>query len=397
MTAETLVVAFGYLQATKNPSPDAILTEGSLPTALWRRLGTGRRELLPVLLSAGRAYRALRAVDGSGLSGLKAQTWAACFGTSLLNALAFGQEVIRPHHVLVLGETGTGKELVSAAIRAGTIGGSVDGQPSPMSPPSTAFNAAAIPESLRESELFGHVKGAATDIKHDRMGKIRSAHLGTCFIDEVAELSLSSQAALLRCIQEGTVQPVGADAAAQKVDVRYVAATHRDLEQLVDAGKFRGDLLHRLAGTVIRTPALREHPEDIPVIGLAYVRRLTAKMRERRGGVPRFDDIEQWLRSSEVAEYGWPGNIRELQSAIRSRLLGLAWKPSKERAGSSGPEGSDPSVPAGLLEANWSEAQVTDWYLRRVVAKCGGNRTKAATVLELDRNTVSSRLGRTSG
>lgn len=209
--------------------------------------------------------------------------------------------------VLIQGESGTGKEEVARTLheRSGRSGDFV------------AVSCAAFAEGLLEAELFGHERGAFTGADRARIGYIQRAHQGTLFLDEVAELSPSAQTRLLRVIQEGEVSPVGGrDPVA--VDVRWIAATHRDLTHEVKTAQFRLDLYHRLAGLTIRVPALRERPGDILPLFLHFV-------EEAGGSKPQLDEI----LVEALCSHTWPGNVRELRRAAESMLavvgVGATW------------------------------------------------------------------------
>jgi DNA-binding NtrC family response regulator len=204
-----------------------------------------------------------------------------------------------PLPVLILGETGTGKEVVARMVHAA----------SRRHGPFIAVNCAALPMALVESELFGHVRGAFTDAGAGRKGLFAAAHGGSLFLDEIGDLPLAAQAKLLRVLEDGLVRPVGSEAA-HKVDVRVLSATNRDLSQAVADRAFRGDLLARLAAVEARTPPLRSRPEDLPS--------LAAFLRARNGQPPQritADALEA------MALYAWPQNIRELDNVVRQVAL----------------------------------------------------------------------------
>ena len=207
--------------------------------------------------------------------------------------------------VLFLGESGAGKDVMAAALHAHSRRAEK---------PFVRFNAAAIPSELAEAELFGHVKGAFTGAVGSRQGYFQAAHGGTLFIDEVGELAAPLQAKLLRAIQSGEVQPVGGRA--ERVDVRLVAATNRDLAADVKAGRFREDLFYRLDVVSIRVPALRERSEDIPPLVRAF-----ARVYAERYGMGSVE-IEPALIDA-FCKQSWPGNVRELENTI-ARLLAVA-------------------------------------------------------------------------
>jgi DNA-binding NtrC family response regulator len=206
--------------------------------------------------------------------------------------------------VLIFGESGTGKELVARAVHE---------QSARSQGPIVPVNCASIPESLIESELFGHEKGAFTGAVSSRAGLVEAAHGGTLFLDEIGELSLAAQARLLRVLQEGEIRRVGASRT-RKVDIRLIAATHRNLQRRVEEGLFRDDLYFRLRVVEIGLPALRERGEDIPELA----RFLLAKACQRiNRAALRFSDAA----IAAIAAYQWPGNVRELENAIERAVI----------------------------------------------------------------------------
>ncbi len=206
-------------------------------------------------------------------------------------------------NVVVTGESGVGKELVAQSLHL--CGPRRTG-------PFVAFNCAAIPETLLESELFGYSKGAFTDARENKPGLFQRANGGTLFLDEIGDAPLSFQAKLLRVLQEREVTPLGATKAV-RVDVRIVAATHRNLENEIAAGKFRQDLFYRLHVLPIQLPALRERPADLVPLASVLASRLAVKLGLSFDG---FTTIAQ----QELENYGWPGNVRELQNRLEYAL-----------------------------------------------------------------------------
>jgi anaerobic nitric oxide reductase transcription regulator len=308
--------------------------------------------------------------------------------------------------ILITGETGTGKELFArAAHRA-----------SPRRHrPMVAVNCAAIPDTLLETELFGHIKGAFTGATNARTGKFLSAHEGTIFLDEIGDLPLSAQAKLLRVLEERMVSPVGSDSDIP-IDVRIITATHRNLAEMVEQGKFRADLYFRLAVVPIHLPALRERPEDI----LAIAETCVARARERLGR-----NMEGFDLSARAAlrDYHWPGNVRELSHLVERSVL-LARKPilskdnlslpgSKPRfaraADDSGPvraaegsvappaSGGPGPVPAAMtsdssLDLRSALEALERQLIERAMRRAEGNRTEAAALLGLNRTTLVEKL-----
>ncbi len=206
--------------------------------------------------------------------------------------------------VLITGESGVGKELVARAIHRNS------------NRKDEAFvqvNCAAIPEELIESELFGHEKGSFTGATEKQIGKFELAHKGTIFLDEVGDMSLRTQAKVLRVLQEGEVERIGSQKTIQ-VDVRVIAATNKDLEEEIEKGRFREDLFFRLSVVPIRVPPLRERPEDVPPLVEHFVRQFCAENNVRpRGFTPAAVEA--------LARHSWRGNVRELKNAVERLLI----------------------------------------------------------------------------
>lgn len=207
-------------------------------------------------------------------------------------------------NVLIQGESGTGKELVARALHNLSRRAKA---------PLISVNCAAIPESLIESELFGHEKGAFTGASAGRAGLVEAADGGTLFLDEIGELPLEAQARLLRVLQEGEIRRVGS-VQSQKVDVRLIAATHRDLKTLAKTGQFREDLFYRLHVIALKLPPLRERGSDVMEIALAFLNRQSKRIN--RDDLHFAHDAEQAIR-----QYPWPGNVRELENAIERAVI----------------------------------------------------------------------------
>ncbi len=272
---------------------------------------------------------------------------------------------------LVRGETGTGKELVASLLHA--AGPRAKG-------PLVRFNCAAIPAELAEAELFGHAKGAFTGADGARPGFFRQAHGGTLVLDEIGELPLALQAKLLRAAQDGEVQPVGAGRT-ERVDVRIVACTHRDLRVEVAAGRFREDLFYRLSVVELHVPPLRERREDVPLLVEAFRRSWS-----RRFGL---DDVHFTPEVIEALECrDWPGNVRELENAV-ARLLALS------TGGAVGPEALDRM--AGSTGGGSLRERVAAFERARIeemLAQTGGNQSEAARRLGLTRVTLIDKMKR---
>jgi two-component system response regulator AtoC len=272
--------------------------------------------------------------------------------------------------VLVTGESGVGKELVARAIhrRSSRRGG-----------PFVAVNCGAIPENLLESELFGHRKGAFTDAVADRRGLFVDASTGTLFLDEIGELPLGLQVKLLRVLEDEMIRPLG-DTKDQKVDVRIITATHRDLQAETKAGRFREDLFYRLNVLPIHVPPLRERREDIPLLVEHFVARNNTRLRSNIVGI---DSEARRL----LFEYPWHGNVRELENTIeRAMVLAEGDQivagdlPERVR------EAQDPvqvQLASGELSVKKTTRIIEEILIRRALQKTKGNRTRAAELLEI--------------
>jgi two-component system, NtrC family, response regulator AtoC len=271
--------------------------------------------------------------------------------------------------VLLTGESGTGKEVLARAIHA---------QSPRRSESFVAVNCGAIPEALLESELFGHAKGAFTGADRARRGLFTEADGGTLFLDEIGELPLALQVKLLRVLQEEEVRPLG-DAKPRQVDVRVIAATARELESEVAAGRFREDLFYRLNVLRVQVPPLRDRREDIPLL----VDHFLAQFRDALGKPVRGITDEALAR---LVAYRWPGNVRELENVLergmilaRTDLLGLRELPANVVDGEA-PDGSDRPNGGDLSLKRARRAAETE-MIRRALRETDGNRTHAARLL----------------
>jgi two-component system response regulator HydG len=282
--------------------------------------------------------------------------------------------------VLITGESGTGKELVAKALH--TKSGRRDG-------PFVAINCAAMPESLLESELFGHVKGAFTDARFARPGLFIRASKGTLFLDEIGEMPAGMQAKLLRALQERTVRPVGGDQE-QPFDTRILAATNRDLETEVEEKRFREDLFYRI--NVVRThvPPLRARGSDILLLAQHFLERYAIQSRRAVLGMTS-------AAADKLLTYPWPGNVRELQNCIERAValaqfdqIGVDDLPEKIRDYKTQRINIESNDPAELLPMEEVERR----YILKVLEAVGGNKTLAAQVLGFDRRTLYRKLER---
>jgi DNA-binding NtrC family response regulator len=287
---------------------------------------------------------------------------------AVYNQIARAADSVVP--VLIVGESGTGKELVARALHRNS-------QRAPR--PFVAINCGAITETLLESELFGHSRGAFTGAVADAKGIFEQAQGGTVFLDEIGETSPALQVKLLRVLEEGEVRPVGASRSI-KVDNRVIAATNRDLERAVAEQRFRADLYYRLSVIVIRLPTLRERRDDIPLLIASFLKaacKRTGRQVELSSGAL---DV--------LLAYDWPGNVRQLENTVERIVL-------FSRGSVVGPD-DVPAVlqnvhrdtPAGLFEDLPSLEELERRYFEHVLRAVGRNRTRAADVLGIDRRTL---------
>lgn len=281
--------------------------------------------------------------------------------------------------VLLTGESGTGKELVARAIHAG--GGRAAGA-------MVSINCGGIPETLLESELFGYRKGAFTDAARDKAGLFKQADGGTLFLDEIGELPLALQVKILRALQEEEITPLGATGA-EKIDVRVIAATARDLRREVAAGRFREDLFYRINVVSIPLPPLRDRRGDIALLADHFIERFNRKLGKHAEGISA-------EAMSALARHDWPGNVRELENVLeRAVLLGTGpmitpgdlppFLTSHEDLRAAG-------APGDCLSIKRASRRLERDLIQKALELAGGNRSQAARVLEISRPALLNKI-----
>ena len=301
--------------------------------------------------------------------------------------------------ILITGETGTGKEVVARAIHHN-------------SPRRVhrfvALNCSAIPETLLEAELFGHVRGAFTGAVGNRQGRLEQAHKGTLFLDEVGTMSAGLQMKLLRVLQEREFERVG-DSHTIKVDVRVIAATNSDLTKLVAEGQFREDLFYRLNVIPVHLPALRERKEDIPLLVQHFLAKFEAE-RDASGAegrakaavepLPRVTVSQEAMR--RLMAYHWPGNVRQLENGIERAVAFTAGRsqidvgdlPSEVQQAQDTPSASSVTLPEDGMDLDAFVANIERELIQRSLERTGGNKGQAARLLNLKRTTLVEKLKR---
>jgi two-component system response regulator HydG len=279
--------------------------------------------------------------------------------------------------VLVNGESGTGKELIANAIH----------QNSPRREmPFIKVNCAALPETLLESELFGHEKGAFTGAVISKQGRFHLAHTGSILLDEIGEMALTTQAKILRVLQEREFEPLGGSKTV-KVDTRVIAATNKILEEEIREGRFREDLYYRLNVVTLRVPPLRERREDVPLLANFFLKRYTEKnQRLIKGFTPRAMDL--------LMRHGWPGNVRELENVVERAVIMTRGEmiTSEEFPDALKELDKEAKEPEIDLIPGKSLKEVEREMILRTLEETGGNRTHAARILGISRRTLQLKL-----
>ncbi len=279
-------------------------------------------------------------------------------------------------NILITGESGTGKEKIARQIHVR----------SPRSHgPFVAVNAGAIPETLIESQLFGHVRGAFTDAKEAHRGFFEMADRGTLFLDEIAEMSLTMQVRLLRALQDRLIRPIGSESAI-RVDLRVITATNKDLRKRMAAGEFREDLFYRLNVFNLHIPPLRARREDIPYLANYFLVRFAERAGKDVQGLSR----RAW---GVLMNYDFPGNVRELENAVERGVIlcdgdTIRVRDLPPEIGERGVPRLGPGEPEGAYPVELPLSEVEERHIRRVIAHVDGNLTRAAKSLGISRSTL---------
>jgi DNA-binding NtrC family response regulator len=313
-----------------------------------------RPELLELACRSVAVREALERMRGDsvGMQRVRCSTWSAAFGKSLDQALGLGK-LLQTTPVLIRGETGTGKELVAKALSL-TMPGNLDCATGTWTPAcSESVHLAALPGTLVNDSLFGHEKAAFTGASSTFKGVMERCSEGVVFLDEVGELPVDTQVALLRVLQEKKVRRLGGK---KDIDAapRLISATNRDLESMVSDGEFRADLLFRLISVVVEIPPLRERRDDIKALVENELNEITLGLR----GTVRDQVLD--LLDGQAKDYDWPGNVRELSAAVRAIAFGL--EPRLQKKSKPQPD----EIPREVSSGEWPLDRVVQWYAGRV-------------------------------
>jgi DNA-binding NtrC family response regulator len=273
-------------------------------------------------------------------------------------------------NVLITGENGAGKGIVARVLHAASMR---------KDKPLVSVNTASIPETLFESELFGHVAGAFTDAKSDRLGRFKLADGGTLFLDEIASIPANLQTKLLRVLESGEFEPVGSSKT-HRVDVRILSATNANLAEEVATARFRQDLLYRLKTVEIRVPPLRERKEDIPLLAAHFLQRHAGRYRKHLAG---FDPMSLQI----LLSYPWPGNVRELDHTVERALL-----MAKDNLVRPSDLGLEPKFESGPRLEEMTIDQAEEMLIKNALSRFQGDVSKAAEALGLSRAALYRRL-----
>lgn len=414
-------LAFGLMRFVLDPQLEGpLLSETKLPK-IWAELDQlGReyevpehRHLLGIAERARLATRMLEKLRGTSYwaKQLKSHIWSACFGADLRKLLVY-EPLLHEHNVLILGPTGSGKELVAQVLLSAAPGEWLEKKESLdwSGHRTEALNLAEFPRDLMAAQIVGYKRGSYTGAVQDFEGVLSRCHRGVVFLDEVGELPMEGQVVLLRALETKRVRPLGA-ASTEAADSRVIAATHSQLDRPEECPEFRRDLFYRLAGHIIRVPPLAQRTDDLLPIALGFLDSWGVKQQASLHLEDPRHKLTQWLEKEEIQSYTWPGNVRELKRMAAQVLLG-----EELSLPLTGPQESQtpaqvhtrrapasptaithhPEIPNALIDGQWSMEDMRLWYIQHVLKLTGGRQKEASERLNIHRTTIYHAIKKTN-
>jgi|GEM_PF-2825587 len=380
-----LLLAYGHFKSRQGRvQKSKLFPQKSIQALIDTEFKKEEDLIYSLIFAAGNCFRQLMYnIAGNSIEIIKVKQliWHACFGKSLYHAY-LAKKLIRSHNILLIGGTGTGKELFADVILDADYTGKGEEQNPADRGNKIKINIAAIPENLIESELFGHKKGAFTGASKDKEGAFGVSHNGIIFLDEIGDLPIHQQVKILRVVEYGEVFKLGANKP-KTVDVRIVSATNQNVfnEEL-----FKPELLQRIGGTLIKIPPLSNRKSDIIAIGnRIYSKWVTKELNDEKG---KFygNNFSTYLKGLSTQNYDWPGNVRELENFIKKFLVGIEEEP--EKVWGSLKKKCDISFPIGIINKTWSRKKLDSWYAKEVYEKEKSYK-KTSDILDVAENTAT--------